>query len=46
MIAIKPDNLDARLDPHAHQLADMKAVLDDPIGAYHQHELTEKKADQ
>jgi putative SOS response-associated peptidase YedK len=44
VIAIKPENLDAWLDPGAHTLGDMKAILDDPIGAYYQHQLSESKA--
>jgi hypothetical protein len=44
VIAIKPENLDSWLDPQAHTLGDMKAILDDPVGAYYQHELVEKDA--
>jgi putative SOS response-associated peptidase YedK len=44
VIAIKPENLDAWLDPDPHHLPDMCAILDDPVGLYYQHELVEKIA--
>jgi len=39
VIAIKPENLDAWLDPVPGKLAEQYAILDDPIGAYYQHRL-------
>lgn len=40
IIAIKPENLDAWLDPEPGKLAEQCAILDDPVGAYYQHRLT------
>jgi hypothetical protein len=45
MIALKPENIDAWLEPDPLHLSAMYAVLDDPIDAYYQHELPEKKRD-
>ena len=43
IIALKPENIDAWLEPDAGHLSAMYAILDDPIDAYYQHELPEKK---
>jgi len=45
VIAIKPENLDAWLDPQPGRLADMLAILEDPIDAYYEHEVVEKEKD-
>ncbi|WP_250624371.1 SOS response-associated peptidase family protein [Pinirhizobacter soli] len=45
VIAIKPENLDAWLDPQPGRLADMMAILEDPIDAYYEHEVVEKEKD-
>ena len=44
VIAIKPENLDAWLDPQPGRLADLMAILEDPIDAYYEHEVVEKVA--
>lgn len=43
IIALKPENIDAWLEPDPGHLSAMYAILDDPIDAYYQHELPEKK---
>lgn len=42
IIALKPENIDAWLEPNPGHLADMYAILDDPVDAYYQHELSTK----
>lgn len=44
VIAIKPENLDAWLDPQPGRLVDMERILADPIDAYYEHELVTKDA--
>ncbi|WP_368312357.1 SOS response-associated peptidase family protein [Luteibacter sp. CQ10] len=44
VIPIKPENLDAWLDPQPGRLADMERILADPIDAYYEHELVAKDA--
>jgi len=44
IIPIKPENLDAWLDPHPGRLVDMERIPADPIDAYYEHELVEKSA--
>lgn len=44
IVAIKPENLDAWLDPQPGRLADMMDILEDPIDAYYEHALVEKEA--
>jgi putative SOS response-associated peptidase YedK len=41
VVAIKPDNLDAWLQPDPHRLSDAYAILDHPAEAYFQHELVQ-----
>lgn len=41
-IPIRPENLDAWLDPDPKNLGAMHAILQDPIDAYYQHELVPK----
>jgi hypothetical protein len=43
VIPIRPEHLDAWLDPDPKNLAASYAILDDPIDAYYQHELVEKE---
>ena len=45
VIPIKPENLDAWLDPLPGRLADMMAILQDPIDAYYEHQVVEKEKD-
>lgn len=45
VIPIKPENLDAWLDPQPGRLADMLAILEDPIDAYYEHAVVEKEKD-
>lgn len=42
IIALKPENIDAWLEPDPAHLSQMYAILDDPIDAYYQHELPKK----
>jgi putative SOS response-associated peptidase YedK len=42
IIALKPENIDAWLEPDPHNLSAMLAILDDPIDAYYQHEIPAK----
>lgn len=42
IIALKPENIDAWLEPDSKNLSAMYAILDDPIDAYYQHELAKK----
>lgn len=42
VIAIRPENIDAWLNPDPNHLGDVYAILDDPIDAYYQHELVTK----
>ncbi|NID17247.1 SOS response-associated peptidase family protein [Luteibacter yeojuensis] len=42
IIAIRPEHLDAWLNPDPKHLADQEAILDDPIDAYYQHQLSER----
>jgi putative SOS response-associated peptidase YedK len=44
VIPIKPENLEAWLDPQPGRLADMMAILEAPIDAYFEHELVERDA--
>lgn len=44
VIAIMPGNLDAWLDPEPGRLADLMAILEDPIDVYYEHEVVEKDA--
>lgn len=46
VVAIKPGNLDAWLNPDPRNLSAMYAILDDPIDAYYQHELVDKTAEE
>jgi putative SOS response-associated peptidase YedK len=46
VIAIRPENLDAWLEPDPHNLAASLAILDDPIDAYYQHELVSKGTEE
>ncbi|MBE1160900.1 SOS response-associated peptidase family protein [Dyella acidiphila] len=39
VIAIKPENLEAWLNPHAHTLNDMIAILDHPVEVHFKHEV-------
>ena len=39
----KPENIDAWLEPDPTNLSAMYAILDDPIDAYYQHELSPRK---
>lgn len=41
VIPIKPEYLDAWLDPQPGRLADMMAILEDPIDAYYEHQVVE-----
>jgi putative SOS response-associated peptidase YedK len=43
VIPIKPDNLDAWLQPDAKNLSPMFEILDDPIDAYYEHQLVEER---
>lgn len=45
IIALKPENIDAWLDPDPTNLSASYAILDDPIDAYYQHELSPRKGD-
>lgn len=45
IFAPKPENIDAWLEPDPSHLSAMYAILDDPIDAYYQHELPQKKND-
>ena len=45
VIALRPENIDAWLDPDPKNLGAMLAILADPIDAYYQHELVEKTSD-
>ncbi len=45
VICLKPENLDAWLEPDPANLPAMYAILDDPIDAYYQHELSPRKGD-
>lgn len=45
VIPIKPENLEAWLDPQQGSLVDMMAILEDPIDAYYEHQVVEKEAD-
>jgi hypothetical protein len=45
VICLKPENIDAWLEPHPTNLPAMYAILDDPIDAYYQHELSPRKGD-
>lgn len=42
VVALKPENIDAWLEPNPAHLSAMYAILDDPIDAYYQHEIREK----
>ncbi|UPG86868.1 SOS response-associated peptidase family protein [Luteibacter aegosomatis] len=44
VIPIKPENLDAWLDPQPGRLVEMERILADPIDAYYEHELVTKDA--
>lgn len=46
IIALKPENIDAWLEPDSGHLSAMYAILDDPIDAYYQHELPVRKGDR
>ncbi|NID15368.1 SOS response-associated peptidase [Luteibacter yeojuensis] len=43
VIPIKPENLDAWLDPQPGRLADMMAILEDPIDAFYEHEVVQRE---
>jgi hypothetical protein len=43
VIAIRPENLNAWLEPDPHNLAASYAILDYPIDAYYQHELVPRE---
>ncbi|MFK2875032.1 hypothetical protein [Dyella lipolytica] len=45
VIAIRPENIDAWLNPDPHHLSDMCVILDDPVDAYYQYELVSKEAE-
>ena len=45
VIPIKPENLEAWLDPQPGRLANQMAILEDPIDAYYEHQVVEKEAD-
>ncbi len=45
IIALKPENIDAWLEPDPTNLSAMYAILDDPIDAYYQHEFSPRKGD-
>lgn len=42
VIPLRPENVDAWLEPDPKNLSAMYAILDDPIDAYYQHELSER----
>jgi putative SOS response-associated peptidase YedK len=42
IIAIRPEHIDAWLDPDPKRLGDMLAILDDPVDVYYQRELVQK----
>jgi len=46
VIAIRPENVDAWLQPDAHNLAPMYAILDDPVDAFYKHELVTKATEE
>lgn len=46
VIAIRPENLDAWLEPDPYNLAVSAAILDDPVDAYYQHELVSKEPEE
>ena len=46
VIAIRPDNLDAWLEPDPRNLAASYAILDDPIEAYFHHELVSRETEE
>jgi len=45
VVAIKPENLDTWLNPQPGRLADMMAILKDPIDAYYEHQVAQKEND-
>lgn len=45
IIAIRPENIDAWLNPNPHDLARQHGILDDPIDVYYAHELVKKDND-
>lgn len=45
VIAIRPENVDAWLHPDPNHLGDQLAILENPIDAYYQHELVEKRSE-
>jgi putative SOS response-associated peptidase YedK len=46
VIAIRPEHLDAWLEPDPHNPAASYAILDDPIQAYYHHEVVTKEAEE
>jgi putative SOS response-associated peptidase YedK len=46
IIALKPENIDAWLEPDPHNLSSSYAILDDPLDAYYQHELVQNNDDK
>ncbi|WP_233842305.1 SOS response-associated peptidase family protein [Dyella sp. 2HG41-7] len=45
VIPLKPKNLDAWLDPDPKNLGAQYAILEDPIGAFYQHQIVQKGFD-
>ncbi len=42
IIALKPENIDAWLEPDPRNFSASYAILDDPVIVYYQHELAKK----